>query len=289
MCLLSSNVYASPYCTAGCTIGHRHHYNSYYYSSHSVYLVRKEINEEERKFPNCDEHTAIVQTSINYYSDGTRRIYTNYTITNKDGFVLEDNCSEVKHIIYNDQHYFVVRKNKKYKILNGEGTTISRKLYSKMSEIEPNKLLVKYDKMYGIIDLTEKNIVPIKYKSFEQIGPKLFITKLNGYYGILDSSNNITVKNEFDKIKPLHETFLLKKEGKYGLANFDGQVIVEPNCDKIKKLGEFILVKKDKHYTVLDYEGNSIDNIEYKKIRLNRNQLEGLTNSKVWRIIENKI
>ena len=286
--IVSSNglAQASPH-TSSCRNGHyhnNHHYRNSSSSSH-VYLVRKEFDEREEKFANCDKHVLLTETTTNYYSDGTKRIYKYYTVFNADGTTLISSATDIKHLIYKDNHYFLIRKNKNYKIVNDNGIEISHKKYTSITEIAPNKLLVKYEKKYGIIDLTEKIIVPIKYKKFEDIGNNLYLTNLNGYFGMMDISNNILIKNEYDNIKPIHNSFLLKKYGKYGLVNSFGKIILPAEYDKIKKLGEYIIVKKDKYFGILDADANWIDETKYKKIKLDRNILYGQLNNKTWQVI----
>lgn len=255
------------------------------YCHHSSYLVHKDYYQEEFKFPNCDKHSILKETTVYYYSNGTRNYYTTNTIFNSDGSILESGCSNVKHYIHDKKHYFTYYKNKKYQILDENGELLTVKKYKKMNEVAPNKLLVKLDKKFGIIDLNEKIIVPIKYKKFEQIGQNIFLTKLNGYYGICDNSNQILVKNENDKISALYDTFVIKKYDKYGLADKNGKIILPTDNDSIKKLGEYILVKKERKYGVLDSFGKIIADIKYNKIRLNRNTLEGYID-KNWQALQ---
>ena len=187
-----------------CAFAHHH-------GSCPIYLVDKDYIQQELVFNNCNSHYAIKETVVYFYSNGTRRSYTNCTIYNTDGSIVETDCNSVKHIMFNNKHYFIVYKNKSYSIIDAKGTYLTTKNYKKMQEVAPNRLLVKLGKNYGIINIEEQTIVPIKYKEFEQVEKNLFKTKLNGYWGIIDSNNNILVKNEHDKISQLHETYLLKK------------------------------------------------------------------------------
>lgn len=265
--------------------GHHRYYNYHYHGS-SHYVVHKDYFEDEIKLTDCEKHSLIAQTTIYYYSDGTRRSYTNYSILNSDGTVLASNCREVKHTIYNKQHYFLIKQDGSFKIINDKGVQISKRKYTKMKEIYPNKILVRADKKYGIIDLADNVIVPIKYNLIEQIAGDLFITKLNGYYGMINSLNKIYLKNEFDKIKPLYDTYLIKKKGKFGLLDLDGNVILNCDCDSIKKLGEYILVKKDKYYQAFSSQGTLVNQEKYKKIKLERNNLMGKINGKWQALID---
>ena len=261
-------------------VAEAHHCHSHYYVTYKDYF------QEEQNFVDCEKHYVLKETTIYYYSNGTRRSYTTSTIFNNDGSIVIANCRDVKHFIHNKKHYFTFYQNKKYNIMDENGKITSVKNYKTLEEVAPNRLLVKLDKKYGIIDLNENRIVPIKYQKFKKVGEDLFLTKLNGYYGLLNSSNKILVKNEYDKISPLYDTFLLKKEGNFGLANSSGQIILQPNCNKIKKFGEYILVKQGNRYGLLSSNGDFITDIDYKKIKLERNSLFGKTNKNIWEEIK---
>lgn len=242
--------------------------------SHS-YLVHKDYYQEELNFHDCKDHYVLKETNVYYYSNGSRYAYTTATIFNNDGSVIESNCRDVKHIIYGNKHYFTFYKNKKYNIITSDGFLLTDKKYKQMTEIYPNRLLVKLDKKYGVIDLKANKIIPVKYKKFEKIGTDLFLTKLNGYWGMSDSSNNLLIKNEYEKITPIYDCYLLKKYGKYGLADKDGRIILEAKNDKIKKLSEFIVVKNNKEYFVYDSMGKKVSEETYRDIKLERNTLLG--------------
>lgn len=253
-----------------------HHCSSHYYVTYKDYF------QEEQLFNNCNKHSMLKETTVYYYSNGTRRSYVTNTIFNQDGSVLISGCTDVKHILYKNKHYFTFYKNKKYQILDENGNYLTTKEYKKLKEIAPNRFLVKLNKKLGIIDLNENTITPIKYQKFEQIGQNLFLTKLNGYYGITDSNNKILIKNENDSIKPLYDVFIVKKQNKYRIADNKGQIILPSEYDNIKMLGEYILIKKDGKFGVLDANGKTIADTIYKKIRLERNNLEGKIAGNSW-------
>lgn len=249
-------------------------------SSNYQYLTHKDFSQKEIKFTDCDKHSLLKETTVYFYSNGTRRTYTKNTLQNIDGSIIATDFSKINHHIYENKHYFSFYKNKKYQIIDEKGRPVTVKKYTKMNEIAPNKFIVKAYKNYGIIDILENTVVPIKYKEFEQIGQNLFLTQLNGYYGLVDSSNNVLLSNVYDKITPLYETLLLKKQDKYGLTDKNGQLILAPQYESIKKLGEYIIIKKNKKYGLLDLYGNSLTDIEYDKIKLDRNTPIALKNRK---------
>ena len=268
--------------------GGSHHggpHHNYYHSSsesHPVYIIRTEHEQEQVNFPDCAEHYAITDITTNVYSDGTKRSFSNSTIYNSDGTVFDTDCTSVKHTVYENDHYFIIGKRDGYRITDEDGNVVTSRNYPWMSELEPNRLLVRRDKKYGIINLSDETIVPIKYDKFENVNNRIMIAKLNGYYGVIDYDNNTLVYPDCERIKPFYDTLLLKRYHKYGLASLNGEKIFEPHYDKIKKLGEYIVIKKDDKYGVLNAKGEIIEEIIYKKIKLERNRLRGMRDNTGW-------
>lgn len=254
----------------------------YHTCSRPDYLVNSEHLREEQNFPNCKEHIKVTDTYVDVYSQGGESTYVRYTAKRKDGSVIIDRCRAIEHSIYKGNHYFIVNKNKKYGIINSNGEYITSKNYSYLEEIAPNRILAYINRRYGVIDYSEKVIVPIKYKEFENAGKNLYITKLNGYYGMMNSSNVSFIKNQYDKITPLYNTFLIKSDGKYGLANANAKIILEPKYDKISALGEYIIVKSDKLYQIYDSNGKLLSDKHYKKVNLKKNVLKGKLTENEW-------
>lgn len=234
-------------CSHGASHGSSYSRSSGGNSSHdNVRLINTQYQKTEHKFTNCDKHYILTETATNFYSDGSRRIYSNSTIFNSDGSVIEIDCKSVEHLIFNDKHYFIINKNG-YKLINDSGETLTKRNYSFMTKITPNRILVKFDKRYGIIDLSEDTIVPVKYQKMTHIGNGIFVTKLNGYYGILDKDDNILLNNNCERIKPIHDVIVIKKYGKYGIYNREDRLYLNPCMTKLKNSMNTYLLKKTKN------------------------------------------
>lgn len=252
------------------------------HSCSNVYLVNKDVEIEQVTFPNCKQHSMRKETTTYLYSNGQKRKLDNSTIFNFDGSTIENNCSNVEHIIFNNKHYFTFYKNKKYTIIDDKGRELTVKQYTRMKEIEPNRLLVRFNKKYGIIDLFENIIVPIKYKSIEKIEDNLYKTELNNYYGFINSDNKIILKNEYDKITQVQNTFIIKKKGKFGLADKKGNIILNAKYDKIKEIDDYIIVKNEKQYKIYNTSGEKLTNKTFKDVKLDRNTLKVKTFDNQW-------
>ena len=102
----------------------------------------------------------------------------------------------------------------------------------------------------------------------------------------MNADGKVLIDNEYDKISLINDSLLLKKYDKYGLSDTFGKILYEPEFDKIKKIGEYIVVRKNKKCMVLDSDGEQLSEMGYKKIRLERNKLEGLTLEDTWEKIK---
>ena len=109
--------------------GHRGggHYHSS--SSSTVYLVGREVIPNVHTFPDCNQHSATSETFVSYYSNGTSNSYTYYTVLDAKGNVLATDCTDVKHTIYDNVHYLLLKKGGKYGIYSHDGYLISNRNY----------------------------------------------------------------------------------------------------------------------------------------------------------------
>ena len=287
----SSHSHHSAHRSAPCHNSSHHNQHSNNHSSSQPVILTDSVQElTEIKFPNCYQHYAIKDTTSDYYSDGSKKVYTKYTLYNTDGAVLAENCKDLKHIIYADRHYFIINNSEGYQLSDENAEPITERKYNYMTEAGINRLIVRSNEdsgffsngKYGIIDFAENDIVPLKYSSINPLSNDIFITKLNGYYGITDIDGNEIIPNDCDSIKNIHNALLIKRYGKYGLADRYGTVILGTNYDKIKKLGDYILVKKNDKYGVWDSNGKNISEIIYKSVKLDRNILHGKTDRDEW-------
>ena len=158
---------------------HPRHYNyGYGYSgcSNCVYLLKSDFYQKTQTLPDCEDHSILIDTTINYYSNGAKRTYSTYSVVdNKKETIILSDYLDIKHVLVNNKHYFLAKNGREYKILNGKGHVIGSRQYSTMKEIAPNRFLVSINKLYVIIDINENIIAPIKYKSIEQLNKNLFM------------------------------------------------------------------------------------------------------------------
>ncbi|MCQ2739213.1 MAG: WG repeat-containing protein [bacterium] len=261
------------------THSHNHNHNHYSYStSQSKIPVGEDNSEETAIFGGCKEHSLKTYTKILYYSDGSRYTIRRYSILNKDDEILADKLSYVKHqITTSGKHYFIIKspeyEKSKYVIIDGSGNRKTSNFYEKYELLGNNRIIVRQDKKWGIVDYDENIIADIKYNFFKPYG-NLLINKYNGYYGVIDYNGKVILKNQYDKITKIGNIFVIKNVSMYGILNMQGNLINQFSIDHIKKDGDFFKVKIGNKYGILDLSGNIVAPIQYKKVRIERNNPE---------------
>ena len=55
----------------------RHYHGSY---SSCVYVVGSDYSQREQSFNDCKDHYLLTERTVNFYSNGTRRVFYNHTV-----------------------------------------------------------------------------------------------------------------------------------------------------------------------------------------------------------------
>lgn len=240
------------------------------------------VNNYQEFFPGCEEHTLLINEIVTEYSDRSTSTDRLYSVVDMNGYTILTNATAVEHLYKGYNHYFLVRINGNYQIIDAYGRMVTPEGYVTATLVEPDRIKVSKNLSflkvgYGILDADGQVIVPVKYQSISpgKFNNGLYITKLNGYYGLINLDNKVFLNNEYDNIKEFQSVYLLKKEGKYGLVSFYGDLILDAKYDKISKLGEYITVKKGNLWAAYDSYGRTLTPFKYKKFKLDRNSLIG--------------
>lgn len=103
---------------------------------------------------------------------------------------------------------------------------------------QPLKFIVKRNKKYGIVDLQNNNILPFEYdeiSNWTEYGPRhsKFIVK-DGKIGLIDENSfKITVPPVYDEFKYINGLIFAKKNNKAGIIDEKGQFICPFIYDEI--------------------------------------------------------
>lgn len=147
-------------------------------------------------------------------------------------------------------HYFILKQNDLYGVIDREGNTIIEPKYSEIKIPNPEKAV--------FVCYQDENTTILNEKK-EEI--------LSEYHNV----QPIRLKNISSDL--MYEKSILKyeKDGKYGLVNFEGKEKAKPIYDEIDSLpykeGE-LLVKQNEKYGIINIKGNKILEIEYDEIKV---------------------
>ena len=246
--------------------------------------VSSYVNSYQESFPDCDEHTLLINEMVTEYSDNTTTVNRLYSVVDNSGHSILMNATEVQHLFKDYDHYFLAKINGSYLVIDSYGQQTSPDRYVTATPLEPDRIKVSKNLSflkvgYGVIDYAGNEVIPVKYQSFKngKFNNGVYITKMNGYWGLVSLDTGVLLHNEYDSIKGIHYAYKLKKQGRFGLANYAGQVVLPTQYDKVDDVGDFIAVKKGNYWAAYDAYGRSLTPFKYKKIKMDRNTLIGET------------
>lgn len=178
--------------------------------------------------------------------------------------------SEIIQIDDDDVDLFIASNQSGASVIN-----LSNKIILSGEEIQsvfnqPLKFIVKRNKKYGIVDLQNKNILPFEYdeiSNWTEYGPRYskFIIQ-DGKTGLIDENSfKITIPPIYNEFKYINGLIYAKRNKKAGIIDESGKVICPFIFDEIypslldiydyKTNEKRIFAKKDKNYFQIDHTG----------------------------------
>ncbi len=149
----------------------------------------------------------------------------------------------------------IVRKDKKYMLVNRDGKITNGKEYDYIDGFWSNKARMKLNGKFGFLDTLGKEIIPPIYDHAENFYKNATVVQSKGKYGIIDSQGKIIQKIKYDRIENLplgpnmmfmgYKAFLNGKEYEFDTAGQDmdssGRSIYIEEYDKYIKLDQIQL------------------------------------------------
>ena len=183
----------------------------------------------------------------------------NYNIVdNKDNKKLRENYTYIENV---KDNYFIVTKNGKAGIIDGEGKLIIELKYDAIQKIEGTNVLQAIEEnRTDIIDEEMKVHIGIE---------KAFMNKKENYIKLY-SENDVKYYNLFGKettykeLFPNNKVYASKNNNKWGLVDSNGNIIVDYKYDLVtEQNGNVAGIKKDGKWQIVNTEGKVISNKEY--------------------------
>lgn len=190
------------------------------------------------------------------------------SVFDEEGNALLKNmeCDEIKPI---NSAYFVVKKDKKSGLMNGDGEWIIPMEYDDIyfsNDSNVGYVMKDFEFYFATLqgdiykDVSYSGIRPIK----ESNG--IFSVKKDGKIGLMDENRNIITPFAYDycDISMYHDLLLLKKDGKYGFFSPQKQKSLAFAYDYASSFEKgYAKVVKDGKLGIIDSEGNDIVPFEF--------------------------
>lgn len=216
-------------------------------------------------------------------------------LVGKDGKEVlssNQNYDEITSILKTKDAGVIVKKGKKYGVINLKGEKVIEFNYDELQEAKSGIFIFKKNGKYGIIDVDNNEKVSAKYTNitYQEASDMYIAEKENFESDIIDDTFNvklsgmllafnneegyIKIKNQENvsyynfKFEEKHDTeifanhtlFLRKQNGKYGFVDKDGNVVVDYQYDDATDQNDygFAGVKKDGKWGLIDANGKLV-------------------------------
>lgn len=170
--------------------------------------------------------------------------------------------------------YMVIKKNKKYGIINTSGKYIKSPNYDLIKKINSKMYFLKNNNELSIYNIKLDKELKIDY--FSYIGNKLYKASLNNKYGIIDENLNIKIDMINDEIYSNNKNILvLNEKEKYLLdKNFNKKILKNYYSNIQLGIGNYLYINSDNKYGIIDFD-------ETVKISPKYNELVNLNNKNI--------
>lgn len=149
--------------------------------------------------------------------------------------------------------YMVIKKNKKYGIINTSGKYIKSPNYDLIKKINSKMYFLKNNNELSIYNIKLDKELKIDY--FSYIGNKLYKASLNKKYGIIDENLNIKIDMINDEIYSNNKNILvLNEKEKYLLDKNLNRKILNNDYSNIQLgPGDYLYINQDNKYGIIDF------------------------------------
>jgi len=206
-------------------------------------------------------------------------------INNKE--IVPFNYNWISQIDEAEENLFIISNPSGASLIN-----LNKKAFVSGEEIQsifnsPLKFIVKRNKKYGIVDLQNKIILPFEYdeiSNWTEYGPRNSkLIRKNGKTGLIDENTfKITIPPKYDEFKYINGLIFAKINGKMGIIDESGKTICPFIFDEIypslldvynpSSNEKRIFVKKGKDYFQIDHTGKILkSNIKLPEVLENSN------------------
>ncbi|WP_203257299.1 WG repeat-containing protein [Hyunsoonleella ulvae] len=164
--------------------------------------------------------------------------------------------------------FVFVKKNKKYGLMNLDGTIIIPCEYDKF-EVENNYVLTLKGNKRGLMNLDGETIIPCEYNTFEVSGNYVLTLKGNKR-GLMNLDGETIIPCEYDMFEISGNYVLTLKGNKRGLMNLDGETIIPCEYTSFNIEDSYVFVSKYNKHGLMNLNGKTIIPCEYDTMKFEK-------------------
>ena len=159
------------------------------------------------------------------------------------------------------QRYFPIKVNKKWGLINTEGTVILDPVYDAIGEFKHfGYAVMQKDGSVGLLGPTGKEIVPPRYDDIKVLDSTLIAVMDLGQWMVVNLHGKTVLEKGYQQVQVWNGYYLaFRQNGKWGLVNKFGHKLAAPTFDDIQfEEGNFFITTRNSQLGLLSGTGRQI-------------------------------
>jgi hypothetical protein len=245
-----------------------------YYDFYGCIGVEQDINNQFRLIDKKGNGITEFRSG-NYSGHGNSGILfkneTQHILIDQEGNELFK-ISGYDTIIFSDNPYIIIQKNKQWGFINHDGKLRIANRYDSVRPFQNERSAIKIRNAWGFINPQEDIVIQTYYSEVSDFENNTAFVKWNNKYGVIDENGRFIIEAEYDEIIKEKDFYLLRKASKWGIAKNNGKIISYPTYDKIGVGDDFLTVEKYGSNRILTTKGENLINDQFDKIYYDQTQ-----------------
>ncbi|MEL7221312.1 MAG: WG repeat-containing protein, partial [Bacteroidota bacterium] len=137
------------------------------------------------------------------------------------------------------QHFFPVKLDKKWGLINTDGKLVQEPIYDAIGEFKHFGYAVMQKKgAVGLLGPDGKESLEARYDDIKVLSKNLIAVMLDNEWSVINPQGQTVLDKGYARVRILQPGFLIYQvKGKWGLVKADGRILAAPKYDKIEAKG----------------------------------------------------
>jgi hypothetical protein len=189
------------------------------------------------------------------------------------------------------QKYFPIKVNKKWGLIDADGTIVLDPVYDAIGEFKHFGFAVMQKNGYvGLLDQLGKEVVKPEYHDLKVLAKDLVAVMTDGVWKVLNMKGKVVLDIGYDRVQVWDNYYLAyMSDGKWGIVTKDGQKLLPPSYDEIQLNDEgYFYTRNGDSWGLIDLSGQKVlDNIA-EEIKVYNDSLFFYKQNNDWGAVDRK-